>query len=72
MKINSDIAGNYSINQLNRKSPLQKNEELSEEEKKYFIKKYPEKKDEISDYHFYQKSGKMSGVNIGQHIDRRG
>jgi len=72
MKINSDLTGNYSINQLIKKAEFQKNEELCEEEKNYFMNKYPEKKDEISDYHFYQKSGKMSGVNIGQKIDRRG
>ncbi len=72
MKINSNITGNYSLNQLMRKTSPQKNEELSEDEKSYFMNKYPEKEDEISDYHFYQKSGKMSGVNIGQNIDRRG
>ncbi len=45
---------------------------LSQDEKKYFIDLYPQNKSEISDYHFYQKSGKMSGVKIGSMFDKRG
>ncbi len=73
MKITSNVTGNYSLNSLvNKPSAPKRNEELSAEEKNFFINQYPEKKDEISDYHFYQKTGKMSGVNVGQHFDRRG
>ncbi len=72
MKIASNITGNYSLNPgINRTMP-KKSEELSPEEKNFFINKYPEKKNDISDYHFYEKSGKMSGVNVGQLLDRRG
>ncbi|MHB1687311.1 MAG: hypothetical protein ACYCVH_08050 [Ignavibacteriaceae bacterium] len=45
---------------------------LSSEEKNYFIKLYPQNKSEITDYHAYQKSGKMSGVKIGSTFDKRG
>lgn len=73
MKITSNGIGNYSLNHIaNKPSPAKVSEELSSEEKNFFINRYPEKKDEISDYHFYQKTGKMSGVSIGQLFDRRG
>jgi len=45
---------------------------VTSEEKKYFMDMYPENKSEIMDYHFYQRSGKMSGVKVGSLIDRRG
>ncbi len=45
---------------------------LSQDEKKYFIDLYPQNKNEITGYHFYQKSGKMSGVKIGSMFDKRG
>ena len=76
MKINSDNFGNYSIQQFQKnveqKLPMAKGEELNEDEKKFFINRYPQKKEDIVDYHFYQKSGKMSGVRIGQLFDKRG
>lgn len=45
---------------------------VSSEEKKFFSKLYPDSKNEISNYHFYSKSGQMQGVSIGSLIDRRG
>jgi hypothetical protein len=72
MKISSNVVGNYSLNPVVNKTTPQKGEELSNEEKNFFINRYPDKKDEISDYHFYQKSGQMSGVSVGQNFDRRG
>jgi len=45
---------------------------LSSEEKNYFVNLYPQNKNEITDYHFYQKTGKMSGVKIGSMFDKRG
>lgn len=45
---------------------------ISNEEKNFFINLYPDNKKEIADYHFYQKSGKMSGVALGSLFDRRG
>ncbi|MGE5353310.1 MAG: hypothetical protein ACM3Q2_14975 [Syntrophothermus sp.] len=47
-------------------------EKINNEEKNFFINLYPENKKEISDYHFYQKSGKMSGVALGSLFDKRG
>jgi len=76
MKISTNNIGNYSIQQLlrnvDKKSQLQDGEELNEREKDFFINRYPQKKDEIVDYHFYQKSGKMSGVKIGHLFDKKG
>jgi hypothetical protein len=47
-------------------------ENLTTDEKKYFMGLYPENKSEINDYHFYKKSGEMSGVKIGSLFDKRG
>ena len=49
-----------------------KRENLTTDEKKYFMGLYPENKSEITDYHFYKKSGEMSGVKIGSLFDKRG
>ena len=51
---------------------LQKKGDINNDEKKFFSELYPEKKNEIADYHFYQKSGKMSGVALGSLFDKRG
>lgn len=45
---------------------------LSPDEKNYFVKLYPQNKSEIIDYHAYEKNGKMSGVKIGSMFDKRG
>jgi hypothetical protein len=45
---------------------------LTPEEKTFFANLYPSNKSEVVDYHFYEKSGKLSGVKIGSLIDRRG
>ena len=49
-----------------------KQDNLTTDEKKYFMGLYPENKSEITDYHFYKKSGEMSGVKIGSLYDKRG
>jgi hypothetical protein len=81
MKISTNNIGNYSINQVQRtaqQKPVQQKNiqqtktELSADEKNFFIDRYPQKKDEIIDYHFYQKSGSMSGVKIGHLFDKKG
>jgi hypothetical protein len=76
MKISTNNIGNYSINQVQiaaqRKAAAAKNEELTKDEKSFFIDKYPQKKAEIVDYHFYQKSGSMQGVKLGHLFDKRG
>lgn len=76
MKISTNNIGNYSIqqiqNQVQKKVSPAKTEELSSDEKKFFVDRYPQKQDEVIDYHFYQKSGSMSGVKIGHLFDKRG
>ena len=54
------------------KTAQTKNASLTPEEKTYFAKMYPANKSEIVDYHFYEKSGKLSGVQIGSLLDKRG
>ena len=45
---------------------------ITEEEKKFFMGLYPENKDEVMNYHFYHKNGKMQGVTLGTIFDKRG
>ena len=81
MKISTNNIGNYSINHIQKavqqKAAQQKNihkakTDLSADEKSFFIDRYPQKKDEIIDYHFYQKGGSMSGVKVGHLFDKKG
>ena len=76
MKISTNNIGNYSINHIHnavqKRAAKPKTDELSADEKNFFIDKYPKKKAEIIDYHFYQKSGSMSGVKLGHLFDRKG
>ncbi len=75
MKINTNTIGNYSLQQIQRNTDMKslaEGEELNEKEKDFFIDRYPQKKEEIVDYHFYQRSGKMSGVKLGHLFDRKG
>jgi hypothetical protein len=81
MKISTNNIGNYSINHIQKRlqqkaaeqNPLQqKINDLSLDEKSFFIDKYPQKKNEIIDYHFYQKGGSMSGVKLGHLFDKKG
>ena len=78
MNINS--VGNYSPYTINKVNQTQKpqqikqteNNVISKDEKQFFANMYPDNKTEIVDYHFYQKSGSMSGVTVGSLIDKRG
>ncbi|MBL1212521.1 MAG: hypothetical protein HND52_04070 [Ignavibacteriae bacterium] len=81
MKISTNPIGNYvpsyTNNQAVKPKPapeVQKTEmaALSKNEKEFFIKKYPENKADVADYHFYKKGGTMSGVSVGNLFDRRG
>lgn len=45
---------------------------ITTEEKKYFTNMYPASRQEIADYHYYSRDGKMSGVSVGSLFDRRG
>ena len=49
-----------------------KKDNLSMDEKNFFMGLFPENKSEVTDYHFYKKNGEMSGVKIGSLFDKRG
>jgi hypothetical protein len=75
MRTNTDVSQKYNVevnNDVKAKTAVQQENTVTAEEKNYFMQLYPENKKEIVDYHFYQKSGKMSGVKVGSLIDRRG
>jgi hypothetical protein len=77
MKITNNTIGNYSPYSLNNlpkvcKDAASSKNNISNEEKQFFAKLYPQDKSEIMDYHFYQPSGKMAGVSIGSLFDKRG
>ncbi|MFH1194277.1 MAG: hypothetical protein V1720_01115 [bacterium] len=81
MKITNNVAGNYNPYAIKNTVPkdavpkqivTKAAENISTEEKNFFARLYPEKKSEIIDYHFYQRSGEMKGVSIGSTFDRRG
>ncbi|MEI7811714.1 MAG: hypothetical protein WCJ01_04725 [Ignavibacteria bacterium] len=81
MEIIANKVGNYGPGYANQVKPKAKPEEkfsiqnvnaqeINTDEKKYSMN--TGKKNEIVDYHYYQKSGKMSGVSIGSLFDKRG
>ncbi len=88
MRIDTNSVGNYTqanVRNIDRKQKLNEtnatvqtkntstsNTNLSVEEKNFFAKLYPQNKSEVVDYHFYERSGKLSGVKIGSLIDKRG
>ena len=87
MKISTNPVGNYSphymrnaaavskpaVNTGSAEIPVKaKQVNITKDEKTFFANMYPNSKAEISDYHFYQRSGKMSGVSVGSLIDKRG
>ena len=77
MNINTNPVGNYnlySIKQMKSSPAARQPVEtaaVNQDEKEFFMNMYPEQKTDIADYHFYQKSGKMSGVSLGSLFDRR-
>jgi hypothetical protein len=83
MKIESNVIGNYgpavnknlisnSLPQGSLTDNVKKDAKLSVDEKKFFAGLYPENVKEVMDYHFYEKSGKLSGVTLGSMFDRKG
>ncbi len=77
MSISTNAVGNYNVfmardvqKSAAARQPI-KADTVSNEEKAFFADMYPERKQEIADYHFYQRSGKMSGVSVGSLLDRR-
>lgn len=80
MKITTNEFGNYSPKATQNvgqsyQAPQVKQEKLgtvTNDEKKFFAGLYPENKQDVMDYHFYQKTGKMQGVTLGTLFDQRG
>jgi hypothetical protein len=81
MKISTNSIGNYSpkINNTTPAKNVEKQASVSSEknivnkqEKKFFADMYPQNKKEIMNYHYYKKTGNMSGVSVGSLLDRRG
>ena len=80
MKISTNSFGNYNpirANQtvnINKVEPQKNNDSLkvTSEEKKFFTNMYPENKEQIDGYHFYNKDGDKKGVSLGSLFDKRG
>ena len=77
MKISTNAVDNYilqSVNHVNRAvtNKSQPTGTLSDDEKKFFVKAYPDKKNEVIEYHYYNRKEKLSGVVLGTIVDRKG
>ncbi len=81
MKITTNAIGNYNPYKIknvkanvpsNKVNQVKANTKITNAEKDFFTKLYPNSKEEIVDYHFYQRTGKMNGVSVGSLFDRRG
>lgn len=82
MRIDTNSIGNYSayLKPVQARPKVEnavaveptKVTNVTNEEKNFFVKMYPENRTEIMDYHFYQRNGKMAGVSVGSLFDRRG
>ncbi len=72
-KVKQSSAGNTAAVTPNTdKKAATMQDSLMPEEKDFFAKLYPDNKADVADYHFYERSGKLSGVKLGSLIDRRG
>jgi hypothetical protein len=80
MTISTNDFGNYSskVNQTVRQQskPVETQNQnlgsITNEEKTFFANLYPESKEDVMNYHFYHKDGKMQGVSLGTLFDKRG
>jgi len=80
MKINFTTTGNYNpyLNQVKRSADVQSTNsenpkvKMSKEEKDFFVGLFPENKQEIMNHHSYTRTGNLSGVGVGNLLDRRG
>lgn len=80
MAVNMNSIGNYDaksisnsfkkINTKNQSTGAAEN--IDSEEKMFFAKLYPEKGNEIMNYSFYERTGKMNGVSVGTNFDKKG
>ncbi|MDQ7817301.1 MAG: hypothetical protein RDU14_09800 [Melioribacteraceae bacterium] len=77
MKINTNSFGNYNTVNVNKAASQPAVDKtntsaITDSEKKFFASMYPDKKNEIVNYEFYNPKGKSTGVTVGSLIDRRG
>lgn len=81
MAVSINSIGNYSAYGLNKtksgkadmkNASLELSENINPDEKKFFAQMYPGKQNEIMEYYYYERSGKMNGISVGTNIDRRG
>lgn len=81
MAVSMNSVGNYSAYGLNNAKPNKTNpnnnaaaktENINPDEKKFFAEMYPAKQNEIMEYYYYERSGKMNGISVGTNLDRRG
>ena len=81
MKIGMNTIGNYTFNnQVSRVKQPSKTLEtaqvktdtiINSSEKDFFMKMYPAQKSEINNYHFYERSGRVTATSLGQNFDRK-
>ncbi|MEE9430545.1 MAG: hypothetical protein V3V16_05860 [Melioribacteraceae bacterium] len=81
MKIATNNIGNYkpvitqrnnTVTKLSKNEKINVDSKISTDEKKFFTKLFPEQKEEITNYHFYNNKGNMNGLSIGSLFDKRG
>ena len=80
MNISTNSFGNYTpvTTKKNINVPKiepKKTEEMlqvTNEEKNFFTKLYPNEKEQIDNYHYYNKDGNKNGVSLGLLFDKRG
>jgi len=85
MRVGTNNIGNYfpqrtrNVSNVAQKTNIQKTtktlsveQAITSKEKALFAKMYPQQKEEIMEYHYYQRNGSMAGVTVGSLFDRRG
>jgi len=81
MKINTNAIGNYNLQRTTKvssKSKIQNAEMkfsldgISQDEKQFFAKMYPKKKEVVLQHNFYGKNGQISAFSVGSLFDKRG
>lgn len=80
MAVSMNSVGNYSAYGLNHaktsktnvKNAFAQGENINPDEKKFFAEMYPAKQNEIMEYYYYERSGRMNGISVGTNLDRRG
>jgi len=69
LQYSNNIQDLKNINKINSSVNTNK---ITDEEKNFFAEMYPEKKNEIINYQFYQRNGKVLSVAIGSTFDKKG